>query len=169
VNEIGVVESIHVAPAAGEPMRSLDRARAMPGAGLEGDRYADGTGHWSPMHRSGDGLTLIDATVVDGLAARRVPRDGTRRNVVVRGIDLDGLIGRTFRIGDVTCRAIRRCEPCSYLDGLLETSVLNDLVHRGGIRAEIVSAGWIEVGDPVAPVDIAGPREDVGEWQTQAP
>lgn len=168
---LGVVEAIHVAPAAGEPMRSLDHARALAGRGLEGDRYAAGTGHWSPMRRSGDGLTLIDADVVDGLVARGLTRDATRRNVITRGIDLDGLIGRTFRIGEVTCRAIRRCEPCSYLDGLLGVSVLHELVHRGGIRVEVVDDGWIAVGDPVEAVE----EEPVAEqatasvWQTRSP
>jgi MOSC domain-containing protein YiiM len=165
---MGVVEAIYVAPAAGEPMRSLDRARALPGVGLEGDRYARRTGHWSPMRRSGDGLTLIEAEVVDMLAARGVPRDGTRRNVVTREIDLDALLGRTFLIGGVTCRSIRRCEPCSYLDGLLGTSVLNDLVHRGGIRVEVLSDGWIGVGDRVELLD--APAVRVGDpGKTQAP
>jgi MOSC domain-containing protein YiiM len=166
---MGAVEAIHVAPAAGEPMRSLDRARALSGVGLEGDRYATRTGHWSPMRRSGDGLTLIEAEVVDTLAARGIPRDGTRRNVVTRGIDLDALLGRTFRIGEVTFRTMRRCEPCSYLDGLLGTSVLDDLVHRGGIRVEVLSDGWIGVGDRIEPLDAPAVRVDGPGWQTQAP
>lgn len=165
-----MVEAIHVAPAAGEPMRSLDRAHALPDRGLEGDRYETGTGHWSPMRRSGDGLTLIDARVVDGLAASGLARDATRRNVITRGIDLDALIGRTFRIGEVTCRAVRRCEPCSYLDGLLGTSVLHALVHRGGIRVEVLNDGWIGIGDPVRVVE-AEPvaRATASAWQTRAP
>ena len=166
----GVVEAIHVAPAAGEPMLALDRAHALPGLGLEGDRYATGSGHWSPMRRSGDGLPLVDAVVVDGLAARGVPRDGTRRNVTTRGTDLDALIGRTFRVGEVVCRGIRRCEPCSYLDGLLDTSVLADLVHRGGIRVEVLSDGWIGLGDPVELVaDGTDGQANEVAWQTSLP
>jgi MOSC domain-containing protein YiiM len=53
------------------------------------------------------------------------------------------------RVGEVTCRAIRRCEPCSYLDGLLGQSALDALVHRGGIRAEVLTDGTITVGDPI--------------------
>ena len=90
----------------------METRHALPDRGLEGDRYATGTGHWSPMRRSGDGLTLIDARVVDGLAASGLARDATRRNVITRGIDLDALIGHTFRIGEVTCRAVRRCRAC---------------------------------------------------------
>lgn len=167
---MGVVEAIHVATAAGEPMRSLDRARAVAGSGLEGDRYATGTGHWSPMRRSGDALTLVDAAAVDGLAARGLGRNATRRNVITRGIDLGGLLGRTFRIGEVTCRGIRRCEPCSYLDGLLGTSVLHELVHRGGIRVAVLSDGWIGVGDRVELLgDAPVAQATASAWQTRAP
>ena len=154
MDAIGRVEAIHVAAAAGEPMRVLDRARALAGAGLEGDRYATRSGHWSPMRRSGDGLTLIDAIVVDGLVARGLDRDATRRNVLTRG----------------TFRAVRRCEPCSYLDGLLGTSVLHDLVHRGGIRVEVLTDGWIGIGDPVQAVHgEPAARATPSAWQSRSP
>jgi MOSC domain-containing protein YiiM len=146
----GRVEAIWIAETAGAPMRSLDRAQAVAGVGLAGDRYATGTGHWSPMRRSGDVLTLIEAEVVDTLVTGHgIGHGDTRRNVVTRGIRLDDLIGREIRIGTVGCRVIRRCEPCSYLDGLLGANVLGDLVHRGGVRAEILTSGEIAVGDTV--------------------
>ena len=146
----GRVEAIWIAETAGAPMRSLDRVEAVARIGLAGDRYAGGTGHWSPMRRSGDVLTLIEAEVVDTLVAGHgIGRGDTRRNVVTRGVRLDELIGREIRIGAVRCRVIRRCEPCSYLDGLVGTTVLADLVHRGGVRVEIVTNGDIAVGDPV--------------------
>lgn len=149
------VEYIHVAPAAAEPMRAVPRARAIAGRGLDGDRYAVGVGHWSPIRRSGDSLTLIEGEVVDQLrAAHGLGPGGTRRNVTTRGIRLGELVGRRFRLGEVECRAVRLCEPCSYLDGLLERSVLLELVHRGGIRVEILTDGTIAVGDAVVVLGI---------------
>lgn len=107
------------------------------------------------MHRSGDSLTLIEGEVVDQLSAAHGVRPGdTRRNVTTRGIRLEELVGRLFRLGEVECRAVRLCEPCSYLDGLLGSSVLLELVHRGGIRVEILSDGTIAVGDAVEVVAV---------------
>lgn len=130
-------------------------ATAIAGKGLAGDRYATGAGHWSPMRRSGEGLTLIEGEVMDELRARHGLQTGeTRRNLTTRGVRLNDLVGRRFRIGQVECRGTRLCEPCSYLDGMLEMSLLPDLVRRGGIRAEILTDGIIVVGDAVEAVPV---------------
>lgn len=133
-------------------MQALDHAEAIAGSGLHGDRYASGVGHWSPIRRRGDQLTLVEAEELEGIEATHglnLPPGATRRNVTTRGIRLDTLIGRPFRIGSVACHGTRRCEPCSYLDGLLGQDVLPALIHRGGIRAEVTKGGVIAVGDPV--------------------
>lgn len=146
----GRVVAIHISPAAGAPMEARDRIRARAGGGLAGDRYELGTGHWSAIRRSGDGLTLIAAEALEALEREVAPGlspGDTRRNVTTRGVDLEALIGSAFRIGAVTARAVRRCEPCSYLDGLLDKELLYHLVHRAGIRAEILEGGEIAVGD----------------------
>ena len=152
----GRVVAIHTAPTAGAPMVAHDEVRAEAGVGIVGDRYAAGQGHWSPIHRSGDGLTLIDAAMLDAIEAEygvAISPIDTRRNLTTRGIDLDALVGHEFTIGDVLARAIRRCEPCSYLDGLLDRNLLPVLVHRGGIRVEVLRSGPIRVGDAVRAAD----------------
>jgi MOSC domain-containing protein YiiM len=152
----GRVEAIRIATAAGAPMRSMERAEALAGQGLEGDRYAARTGHWSAIRRSGDQLTLIEREVLADLDASYglgLSNGDSRRNVTTSGVRLDDLIGRRFRIGDVVCRAVRRCEPCSYLDELLGRPVLYPLVHKGGIRVEILESGTISVGDPIEAID----------------
>jgi len=156
MSQPGRIAAIHIASEAGGAMVSVVAATAVAGLGLEGDRYAKGIGHWSSIRRAGDQLTLIEDEEVERLAAQHgldLPRGATRRNVTTRGIRLDELIGQRFRIGSVTCVGVRRCEPCTYLDGLLGQEVLEALVHRAGIRAEIVSGGSISVGDPVEPLD----------------
>ena len=69
----------------------VDEAVAVPGRGLEGDRYAAGAGTFA-SGRPGSALTLVDAAVLDSLG-RDVDH---RRNVVVRGTDLNALVGRDF-------------------------------------------------------------------------
>jgi MOSC domain-containing protein YiiM len=152
----GRVDAIHIAPAAGEPMRSVASLRALPGVGLEGDRYALRTGHWSPDPKVDRDVTLIEAEEIERLAAEHgiaLPPGVTRRNVTTRGIRLNELVGRRFRIGGVECVGTRLCEPCQYLTDLLGEPILVPLVHRAGLRARILVEGEIAVGDEVAALD----------------
>ena len=142
----GVVEALVVAPAAEAPVVLVDEAVAVPGSGLEGDRYAAGAGTFA-SGRPGSALTLVDAAVLESLG-RNVDH---RRNVVVRGTDLNALVGRDFTVGEVRCRGRRLCEPCAHLDRLNGGGVLRPLVHRGGLRADVVSGGTVRVGDALKP------------------
>lgn len=144
----GAVEAIVLAPAAEAPVTPVAEARALPGRGLEGDRYEAGGGTFG-SGRPGSALTLVDAGVLDDLAAAAGAPIDHRRNVVVRGVDLNALVGRTFRIGDVRCEGRRLCEPCAHLDRLNASDVLRPLVHRGGLRADILTGGVLRVGDTV--------------------
>jgi MOSC domain-containing protein YiiM len=145
----GTLEGIFVAPAAGEPARSPDEARAVPDRGLEGDRHHDGTGTF-PSGMPGSALTLIEAEVCESFDPPLAPGEH-RRNLVTRGIDLNRLVGHEFLIGSVRCRGVRLCEPCRVLDGYASRPLLRALVHRGGLRADILDDGVIQVGDDVRP------------------
>jgi MOSC domain-containing protein YiiM len=152
----GVVESIHISGGGGEPMRAVDRIGAIAGVGLEGDRYATRTGHHSGDPRVDRDVTLIEAEEIEALAAGSgimLAPGETRRNVTTRGIRLNDLVGRRFRIGDVECEGTRPCEPCQYLTDLLGKPVLAPLVHRAGLRARILGSGEIARGDEVVVLD----------------
>ena len=144
---VGVIEALIVAPAAEAGVVLVDEAVAIAGQGLQGDRYADGNGTFG-SGRPGSALTLVDAAVLDSLD-RQVDH---RRNVVVRGTDLNALVGHEFLVGEVRCRGRRLCEPCAHLDRLNGGGVLRPLVHRGGLRADIVAGGTVRVGDRLAPL-----------------
>jgi MOSC domain-containing protein YiiM len=144
----GLVEAIFLARAHGAPPEPTDSVRAVPGQGLEGDRhYAP-----EPVERDGNDVTLIEAEALEALAAEHGIELGpgeSRRNVVTRGIALNDLVGRRFRVGDVECRGVELCEPCRHLARMTQPGVLRGLVHRGGLNADVLSAGEIRVGDPV--------------------
>ena len=145
----GRLEWIHVTDGAAAPMRSMERATLRAGIGIEGDRYAIDSGHWSD-HPAGDReLTLVAGEVIDELG---LAPGASRRNLTTRGVDLDALIGREFLVGSVRCRGERRCEPCTYLEGLIGRPILRDFVHRGGIRARILTDGDVAVGDAIEAV-----------------
>jgi MOSC domain len=143
----GMLEEIWIAAAAGEPARRLESARALAGRGLEGDRHVAGAGTF-PTGVPGSALTLIAAEVCESFDPPLGP-DEHRRNLVTRGIDLNALVGCEFAIGGVRCRGMRLCEPCRVMQGYADRPVLRPLVHRGGLRADILEDGNLQVGDAV--------------------
>jgi MOSC domain-containing protein YiiM len=153
----GTVEAIALAPDAEAVMVSVERAPARAGRGLEGDRYFDRRGTFSSAYARGHDLTLIEAEVLDALTlpAGQLAPEEARRNVVARGIDLNALVGRRFRIGDVECFGQRLCEPCAHLERLTASAgkpgVLRALIHKGGLRADVLTDGEIRTGDVIAP------------------
>jgi hypothetical protein len=148
--ELGRVELIAIAPDATAPMEIVDAVAAVAGRGLEGDRHFDGRGTFSNYSSNGHELTLIEGEVTDKLPL--APED-MRRNIVTRGIDLNALVGRRFRVGEVECIARRLCEPCAHLQRITEPGILRATVHIAGLRADILAGGTIGVGDEVAAVD----------------
>jgi hypothetical protein len=151
----GRVEALALADRATGPMRRVDRARARAGRGLDGDRYAAKAGTFTPAGDTARGydLTLIEGEVVNQLA---LPAADTRRNVVTRGISLNALVGRRFRVGGVECLGQRLCEPCSHLERLTADGVLRALIHRGGLRADVLTDGEIGTGDVIETLDHEG-------------
>jgi mutator protein MutT len=151
---VGSVEHIHVASAAGMPMEPRREVEAAAGVGLAGDRYAEAAGFWQDARVSRD-LTLIEAEVIDELEASGLllaPGE-TRRNVTVRGVTLDGLLERTFWVGEVLAKGTSLCEPCRHLEEVTGKPLLRRLVHRGGLRADLLTSGTIAVGDAVEPAE----------------
>jgi MOSC domain-containing protein YiiM len=140
----GRVEAIFLASAHGAPPREVPEATGIPGRGLEGDRHFDDPD-------AGD-ITLVEKEALDRLRTEHgveLPAGGSRRQVLVRDVDLADFVGRRFRVGDIECEGEERCEPCNHLAGLAGTqAVLKGLLHTG-LRAAIVKGGTIRAGDGV--------------------
>lgn len=149
----GRVESIHLATAAEAAMRSVAEVTAIAGVGLEGDRYAARTGSFSAKPKPGRQITLIEAEAIEALQRELglvLASGETRRNIITRGIALNHLVDREFAVGAVRLRGWELCEPCSDLARMTgKPQLLAGLVHRGGLRAEILEGGVIRVGDLV--------------------
>jgi MOSC domain-containing protein YiiM len=148
----GAVVSIHLAPSGGAPTKSVGEARALAGKGLEGDRYCNQAGTYSYQGGSARQVTLIEVEAIEALKRDdgiELDPGASRRNIVTRGVALNHLVGREFRIGAVTLRAVELCEPCAHLQKLTEQGVMRGLVHRGGLNAEILTDGLICIGDAV--------------------
>lgn len=127
---------------------------AIAGRGLAGDRYAAATGTYSGrrLDDAQRAITFIEQEALDGVRAEHGIELGgheTRRNVVTRGIALNELVGRTFRVGDAQFFGVDLAVPCAYLESLTRPGVLRALVDRGGVRAEVAVGGTITVGDTI--------------------
>jgi MOSC domain-containing protein YiiM len=152
----GRVVFLHVAPERAAPIRSLPEVRAVPGRGLEGDRYYAPEGDASGTTNPDRQVTLIETEALEALARDygvEMEPGETRRNVATRGVALNHFVGRRFRVGDSTLLGIRLCEPCGYMERLSGKAARPGLVHRGGLRAQILTEGRIRVGDPIEPLE----------------
>ena len=148
----GEVVSIHIAAKAGAPIELLQSVEAIAGRGLQGDRYLTGTGYWSKDPGVSRGITLIEIESIEALQREKsivIEPGAARRNIVTRGVPLNHLVGREFQVGPIRLRGTRLCEPCAYLEGLTTKGLLTGLLHRAGLRADILSSGKIRIGDPV--------------------
>jgi MOSC domain-containing protein YiiM len=148
----GRVAEINIASRHEELPSPVQSIRAVAGRGLEGDRnfVADG----DPVPDRDADLTLVASEALEALAEETglwLTAAESRRNLLTRGIDLNALVGKRFRVGEVKCDGIELCEPCRHLEGLTYPGVLRGLVHRGGLRAAIVRGGEIRVGDAITP------------------
>jgi MOSC domain-containing protein YiiM len=147
----GRVEGIFISPRKGLLPEPVESVRALAGRGLEGNRY-----FFERDAPPGVALTLIAAEAVEALEREHgisiEPRE-SRRNVVTRGIDVNELVGKRFRIGGVECRGVELCHPCTTLQAMTQTGIIKGLANRGGLNVDILSDGEISVGDAVAAGD----------------
>ena len=145
----GRVEGIFITERKHEVPEPVERVRALAGRGLEGNRY------FFDDAPPGRAITLIAAEAIEGMAAEHgieITPAESRRNVLTRGIDLNALVGKRFRVGDVECVGVELCNPCKTLESMTKPGVIKGLVHRGGLNADIVNDGEIALGDAVEPL-----------------
>ena len=142
MHDLGMaVEAIHLGAEGVPELWTVESVTAVAGKGLEGDRhfYEEGA-------RPGEALTLVEAENVESVG---LAPGATRRQLTVRGVDLNALVGKRFRVGEVECLGVELCEPCSHLEAMTRPGIIKELVHRAGINADIVVGGTIRVGDRV--------------------
>jgi MOSC domain-containing protein YiiM len=146
-------------------MVPVEEVRAVAGRGLEGDRYFYQRGTHSKRPGPDREVTLIEIEAIEALKREygvELKSGASRRNIVTRGIPLNHLVGREFRVGEVTLRGLHLCEPCTHLERLSQRGVLRGLIHRGGLRAQILTDGMIRVGDDVQSDEDEGPLPQLG-------
>jgi MOSC domain-containing protein YiiM len=145
------VVAIHLAEVASGPVHAVERAEAVAGAGLRGDRY------FEPGAEPARQLTLVESEELERLASEdgiALAPGESRRQLTTRGVRLNPLVGRRFKVGEVECRGIELCEPCNDLQKMVgNLGLMRAFAHRAGLNAEILTGGEISVGDAITPLD----------------
>jgi MOSC domain-containing protein YiiM len=147
----GVVEEIYVAPKGSATMQRVEEVNTIEGCGIEGDRYCEGTGYWTPY---GDvcEVTLIESEDLDYIQNElgiSVKNGEHRRNIITRGIRLGDLRRKRFRVGETVLEYDRPRPPCRHVQDLSEPGMTRALKGRGGICARVIQGGKIQAQDAI--------------------
>ena len=149
----GILEGIHIAPHAGAPLVAVPEVLVVPGRGLKGDRYYFESGsfsRWPGPHRAVSLIAEEDLELIRSESGITMTPQESRRNLLTQGVPLRELVKQEFYIGDVRFRGDRLCQPCKYLARLLEEpELIPAMVHKGGIRARVLTEGTITTKDPI--------------------
>lgn len=146
----GHVISIFVRSKPNEPVLEMDEVLAVPGKCLKEDYYF--SGRTSKVHNPWRELTLIEKEALSAVEKEHkvsLNPGESRRNIITENVPLNHLVGKEFQVGEVTLKGMRLCEPCLHLKELTQKEVLPALIHRGGLRAQLLTKGNIRAGDPV--------------------
>ena len=151
-----MIERIFIRAAAGGPALEQRSVIVVAGSGIDGDRY------FARHDEPGQNVTLVEAEEIERFqqeSGQPFDLSVTGRNLVTRGVRLNALVGKEFRVGEVVLRGVELCEPCRTLgtalarEGLAPAAVVKALVHRAGLRADAITDGVIAVGDAVDVAD----------------
>ena len=148
----GSLVAIQIGRQAEGRLESVAEVRAIPGKGLEGDRYFRGEGSFSKNPGGGRQVTLVASEMLELLQTEygiALEAAETRRNLVTKGVLLNDLVGQVFQVGTVRMKGVRLAEPCNHLERLTRPGVIKGLVHRAGLRADILDEGVLRVGDEI--------------------
>ena len=146
----GKVVGIYIAQNQGDQTVSVDRIHVVPGMGIEGDRYFIKRTESEKQSKTGREITLIEFEAIDSIRlidGIQITPQETRRNIITKGIPLNDLVGHIFFIGTIKLRGVRLCEPCQYLANKTDPRILHAMVHRGGLRADLLTEGYIQTND----------------------
>lgn len=139
------VEALGLARASAAPMEARPFLDLVAGVGVQGDRYAEGSGTWADWPDRE--VTLVEAETADDLGVDAL---ALRRNVVTRGVALETLKGKRFAVGSALLEGVRPCDPCQHLEALVgKPGLKSRMAGRGGLRARVIAGGRVAVGDVI--------------------
>ncbi len=150
----GKIEGLHITPRSFLPMRNLETLELIEGLGIEGDRHSINEAFHSDRPEEGRQITFFEAETLEALKRDHdiaLRPEQHRRNVTTRGVPLNHLVGRRFRVGACVVEATRLTTPCRHIEQITGLEIYEVLLHRAGLNAKIVKGGQIHLGDIIEP------------------
>jgi MOSC domain-containing protein YiiM len=153
----GHITAIFVASTKHAEQLAVEAVQLKTEKGIVGDRFF-GRSQKTP----GRNLTLIEAEAIEEFIVnygQAIAANATRRNFLTRGIRLNELVGKTFRVGEVLCKGVELCEPCRIMarqlphESLSQAQIIKAFTHKGGLRADVLSDGIVRIGDCCMEID----------------
>tara|TARA_B100000900_G_scaffold230010_1_gene195327 strand:+ start:707 stop:1153 length:447 start_codon:yes stop_codon:yes gene_type:complete len=128
-------------------IEEFDSIDVIAGKGIVGDR------HFKDFNDPYCQLSLIESENIDYYNVKyglNIPYVNFRRNIVTKGIQLNDLIGKKLKIGEVEIEGIDLCRPCRHLTEMLgQVNILKEFLRKGGLRCQILSSSNIKIGDSI--------------------
>jgi MOSC domain-containing protein YiiM len=150
----GIVVALHICPRSYLPMRAQTCVTLIAGVGIQGDRYATNAGFYSDRPEPGRQITLFEEETLEALERDHkmvLCAADHRRNVTTRGVALNHLVKRQFRLGETILEGTRLSTPCRHIEQILGQDVFSLFLNRCGLHARIVGGGVLRVGDKLIP------------------
>ena len=147
----GKIVNLFISPDTKSAMQEVNQMILEEEKGIFGDRYYNQEGTFSNKGKiePDRDVTLIEIEKINEFNDnfnQNITAEDFRRNIVISNCDLNSLVDKEFQIGNVVLKGIRLCEPCKYLSEKLDNEkVLTEMIHKSGLRAQIIKGGSIEM------------------------
>tara|TARA_Y100000996_G_scaffold292479_1_gene231231 strand:- start:134 stop:574 length:441 start_codon:yes stop_codon:yes gene_type:complete len=142
------VFKLGIASANNKEIKEVESIEVLVNKGVVGDR------HFKEFNDPFCQLSLIEAENIDYYNLKYgldIPYVNFRRNIVTKGINLNQLVGKKFKIGNVELEGVDLCRPCRHLTEILsQDNILKEFLRKGGLRCQILSSSKISVGDEIS-------------------
>lgn len=144
-----MIEALFIAKARNAVQEQVESIELVEGKGIVGDR------NFEQSNWPGQNLTFIEQEEIENYNRefqQNISISDTRRNIITKGVRLNDLVGKTFQVGTVKLKGVELCEPCATLGSALENETIKNadvvkaFLHKGGLRADVLSSGVIGVG-----------------------
>jgi len=146
----GVVVALHICPRSFLPMKSQSSLSLIAEVGIQGDRYATNAGFYSDRPEPGRQITLFEEETLEAIKRDHdmvLTAADHRRNITTRGVALNHLVKRRFRLGETVLEGTRLSTPCRHIEQILGKDVFSLFLNRCGLHARIIAGGVLRVGD----------------------
>ena len=128
-------------------IKEVNSIKVLANQGIVGDR------HFKEFNDPYNQLSLIESENIDNYNIKyglKIPYIDFRRNIITKGIQLNDLVGKKFKIGKVELEGIDLCRPCRHLCEILnQDNIIKEFLRSGGLRCQILSSSLIEVGNKI--------------------